>query len=140
MPAAPAPFPARIPKLFRKTITFDGTAGNGAVGTVAIASVIGAVLIREGAIRCVADLIGGATIELGCAGATAAIVAQTTATDIDANEFWQDSSPELRASPAITARAVGGNIILTIGSANITAGVLEFYFYWLPLSSDGQMA
>ena len=136
-----APFPTRVPKLFRKTITFDGTAGNGVVGTVAIGTVTGAVILQFGGVRCTTDLASsGGTVELGCAGNTAAIVAQTTATDIDSGEFWQDATPEAKVSPAISLKNVGGNIILTVATADVTAGVLEFDFYWLPLSSDGNLS
>lgn len=139
---AAAPYTRRIPKLFRKTITFDGTTGNGDVGTVAVATVTGAVQIVGGSARCTTDLVsgGGGTIKLGVAANTDGLIPQTTATDIDAGEFWQDATPEAGISPAIVAQNVKGNIILTIATGAITAGVLEIVFYWLPLSTDGNMA
>ena len=33
----------------------------------------------------------------------------------------------------------GADIIGTVGTANITAGVIDFYCAWYPLSSDGQV-
>lgn len=137
-----APFTRRIPKLFQKTITFDGLTGNGAAGTVAIGTVTGSILLTAGAIRCTTLLVssGGGTLEFGSTGNIDAIVEQTVATEIDANEFWQDATPELRVSPAIINLAVCGNLFLTVGTADITAGVLEFAFFWLPLSSDGKLA
>lgn len=135
----PAPYTRRIPKKLVKTITFDGST-YGDVGTDLIATVTGSVLITHGAVRCKTLLTGSGVLELGCTGNTAALIAQTTATDIDANEFWQDATPEPRVSPAIVDQAVCGDIILTTSSATVTAGVLEFVFYWLPLSEDGNMA
>jgi len=136
-----APFPARIPKLFRKTITFDGESGSGAAGTVKVADVTGAVCILYGGVRCIENLEGtGATIELGTAADTDGLVAQTTAADLDAGEFWQDSSPEAGVSNAIANKLVTGDIIITVGTAAVSAGVIEVVFYWVPLSSDGQLA
>lgn len=137
-----APFTRRIPKRFKKTVTFDGASGNGAVGTVAIGTVTGGILITHGSIRCTTDLVsaGGGTLEFGTANNTDAIVEQTTATAIDQNEFWQDSTPEAKVSPAIVDLNVGASLILTVGTADITAGVLEIILYWLPMSDDGNLA
>jgi hypothetical protein len=108
---------------------------------VAVGTVTGSVLLVYGSVRCTTLLAsGGGTVEMGTVGATAALIAQTTATDIDANEFWQDATPELRVSPAIVNIAVDGSIIITVAGFAVTAGVLEIVFYWLPLSDDGQLA
>lgn len=134
------PLARRVPRPCIKTITFDGTTV-GAQGALTVFTVTGAVLITELVARCKTLLAGAsATIELGVAGNTAALIAQTTATDIDAGEFWQDSSPEAGVSPAVTMKAVTGNIIATIGTADITSGVLEITAYWKPLSADGNLA
>lgn len=133
------PLPRRVPKLFRKTVTFDAGTGSGAVGTVAIATVTGGVLITHGAVRCTTALTGSGVVEMGTADNTDGLISQTTGTDIDANEFWQDATPEVKISPAITNQCVCANIIITVSGATITAGVLEIVFYWVPLSSDGNM-
>lgn len=136
-----APFPARIPKLFRKTITFDGKSGSGAVGTVKVGDVTGAVCILYGGVRCITSLEGSsATIEMGTAADTDGLVATTTATDLDTGELWQDSTPEAGVSNAIVNKLVTGDIIITVGTAAVSAGVIEVTFYWAPLSSDGQLA
>lgn len=127
-------------KCFRKTVTFDAGTGSGAVGTVAIATTTGAVLIVAGAARCTTLLTGSGTVELGTASNTDGLIPQTTGTAIDANEFWQDATPEFGVSPAITNQCVGRDIILTVASNTITAGVIEFTFYYLPLSVDGNLA
>lgn len=136
-----APFTRRIPKRFIKTITFDGAAGNGAVGTVPVGTVTGSVLITQAAIRCKTDLAGAtATVALGTAANTTGLVTTTTGTDIDSGEFWQDATPEAGISPAIVDKAVTGNLIITVGTAAVTAGVLEIVIYYLPLSDDGNIA
>jgi hypothetical protein len=137
-----APYQKRIAKRFKKTITFDGTSGNGVVGTVAVGTVTGSVLLLYGAVRCTTLLAsaGGGTLSLGTTNNVDALVAVTTATDIDAAEFWQDATPETEASPAITDVAVCEDVILNVLVGDVTAGVLEIVFYWLPLSDDGQIA
>ena len=130
----------RVPRHFVKTLTFDGTTV-GDVGTDTVATVTGRVLILHGAATCTTLLAGAsATVELGTANNTAAIIAQSTATDIDANEFWKDTSPELEVSSALTDIVVNSDIILTVGTAAVTSGVLVFEFLWLPLSTNGNLA
>jgi hypothetical protein len=112
---------------------FDGT-GN----PVTLFTVTGVVELRIFGI-CNTLLAGAtATLEVGVAGNTAALIAQTTATDIDADEVW------LSATPGVKAAAFGGepfivnnaNIIETTGTANITAGQIDYYCIWRPIS-DG---
>jgi hypothetical protein len=81
-----------------------------------------------------------ATIEAGITGDTAAIIAQTTATDIDEDEIWQDATPETGIA-TLSARVIvgGADIIETIATANITAGVLTYYCLWSPISADGNV-
>ena len=130
---AAAPYTRRIPKRFKKTITFTGAAGLGAVGDVDVGTVTGSILFTHLTIRCTTLLAGAtATLEFGTTNNTAALVAQTTATEIDADEFWRDTSPEAETSPAICDAAVGADILLTVGTAAITAGVLEIVGDWLP--------
>ncbi|MGH9932602.1 MAG: hypothetical protein ACREA9_25645 [Pyrinomonadaceae bacterium] len=137
-----APFTRRIPKRFKKTITFAGGSGTGAVGTVAVGTVTGSILFTHLTARCTTLLAssGGGTLELGTANNTAGLIPLTTATDIDADEFWQDTTPEVKISPAILNQAVCANIIATVATGDITAGVIEIIGYWLPLSDDGNLA
>lgn len=132
---------SRVPRHFIKTITFDGTSGNGAIGTVAIGTVTGRICIVRASAYCRTLLTGaGATIELGTANNTAALIAQTTATDVDATEFWRDATPEVEVSPAITDMNVAASIIITVGTAAVDTGKIEFGFMWVPMSADGLLA
>lgn len=124
---------------FIKTVTFTAL-GDGAVGTVTIATVTGRVLITRGGVCCTTLLTGSGTLALGTASNTTGLIGTTTGTDIDANEFWQDTTPEFGLSPAIVNQCISRNIILTVAGDTITAGVLEFAFYYLPLSNTGLMA
>lgn len=117
----------------------DGT-GDGKV----MFTVTGVVLVRVFGL-CTTDLAGAtATIELGVAGNTAALIAQTTATDIDDGDIWKDTSPEVGVDtlanlPGPFLVADGADIIETVGTANITSGNIKYYCLWRPISADGNV-
>lgn len=132
---------SRRPRRLIKQITFDGAAGSGAVGTIAVATVTGAIRIENLTARCLTSLVGAtATVEMGVAGNTAALIAQTTAEDIDDGEFWSDATPEAGVGTPVSAKQVEGNIIITVGTAAVTAGVLEIDMTFYPASPDGHAA
>jgi len=119
------------------TITYAaGTTG--AIGATTLATVTGVIAARVFAL-CGVDLAGAtATISVGVTGNAAALIAQTTATNIDAGLFWVDTGPaSIEALPAINL--VAGNIIQTIGTAAISAGTLTYYIAWNPISPDGNL-
>jgi hypothetical protein len=85
---------------------------------------------------------GAPTIELGIAGNTAAFIAQTAGLDLDQYETWQDATPD--ANPAVVTLLAkswtiqnGADVIMTIGTADLTAGDIDFHMFWMPLSLDG---
>lgn len=125
--------------------SYNFSADGGAQGAFTIFTVTGTVLLQVfGVCTTLLDSGGAATIELGISGNTAALIAQTTATDLDAYETWQDATPE--ANPGamdLTSRsfviANGADVILTVGTADLTAGVVDFYALWAPLSIDGAL-
>jgi len=124
-------------------VTLDGAAGSGAVGTVSLFTVTGSVIAKVYAI-CSTNVAGaGATLEVGVTGSTAAIIAQTTGTDIDANEIWHDATPDagIEASSVATENVIanGLDIFMTVGTANATGGVLKFICLWKPLSKNGDI-
>jgi len=123
-----------------KTIAFDGSAGNGATGTVDLFTVTGDVLVKVYAV-CTEALAGAtATIELGTAGTINGIIVQTTATDIDAGELWHDASPAMGVeAETVVAEFIvvnSADIIATIATANITGGTIRFMCLWKPLSKN----
>lgn len=126
-----------------KNDAFDGSAGNGAVGTVDLFTVTGEVFVKTYAV-CTEDLAGAtATCEVGISGSTDSIIAQTTATDIDIGEVWHDATPDsgIESSSVATLNIVGNgaDIILTVGTANVTDGTIDFYAVWQALSPDGNL-
>jgi len=123
------------------------TDDTGAAQAYTIFTVTGDVLLQVFGICNIALTSGGAaTIELGVSGDTAAFVAQTTATALIANEVWLDATPTLTKEildPAAIPRtwivAAGQDVIFTIGTTTLTAGDVDFYARWSPLSADGMV-
>ncbi|MBW2672495.1 MAG: hypothetical protein JRD89_03645 [Deltaproteobacteria bacterium] len=135
-----------------KTITFDGGTENaigdhdGTGNPATVFTVTGQVIVRVIAV-CTTNLTfdANATIELGIAGSTAGIIAQTdlTVEALTAKEIWHDATPdsEIEAIGVLKEFIItdGNDIILTVGTANVTGGVIEFTCYWTPVSSDGNV-
>lgn len=125
-----------------KTITY-AAASTGATGATTLFTVTGVVIVTVFA-YCSSDLTSGgaATMEVGVAGNTAAIIAQTTATTIDNTEIWDDASPAtVEALANNSEKIIGGsaNIIQTIGTTTVSGGVLTYYCLWTPVSADGNV-
>lgn len=123
-----------------KIITYTAT-GDGATGALDLFTVTGDVLATVFAVCGTLLTSGaGATVEIGIAGNTAALIAQTTAVDIDANEVWIDTAPAtIEALPSDKILTNGTDIIQTIATDTVTAGVITFYCIWSPLSSDANI-
>ena len=134
---------------FRHSIgNYNFTDDTGAQAAYAIFTVTGDVLMTVfGLCQILIDSAGAPTIELGISGNTAALIAQTTGKDLDAYETWQDNAPE--ANPGVVdvfggsrqfIVANGADVILTIATADLTAGDVDFHAFWMPLSNDGAVS
>ena len=84
------------------------------------------------------------TIEVGVAGNTAALIAQIVdGRDLLVNEIYFDASPTttVESLSTVTSRRFvitnGQDIILTAGGGVLTAGAIDFYCRWRPLSATG---
>ena len=123
--------------------SLDLSGGAGAIGTIDLFDVTGPVfLLLVG--WCTEDLVGAATIEVGIAGATAALLAQVAnATTVDADMAWfADNAPsDMEVVSTYGGAFFGGDqtIILTIGAAEITDGELSFSCFWTPLDTTGSV-
>jgi len=121
------------------------TDDGGAQGAFTIFTVTGDVIVQVfGLCQALLDSGGAATIELGIAGNTAALIAQTTATTLDQYETWQDATPEANPGAILTTLtsfvvANGADIILTVGTANLTAGDVDFVCGFMPISTNGNV-
>lgn len=120
----------------KKAVTYTAT-GEGSVAAHTMYTVTGDVIVSVfGVCNTNLDSGGVATIELGIAGNTAALIAQTTATDIDDGEVWIDNAPAtVEALPSNYILNDGTDIIATVGTATITAGQIDFYCFWRPLEA-----
>lgn len=84
------------------------------------------------------------TIELGVSGTTTYYIAQVAdATDLIADEIWHDATPDANAELATVATeritTNGQDVILTT-TGTVTAGTIQFYCIWKPLSPDGNVS
>ena len=82
---------------------------------------------------------GAPTFEVGVTGNTAALIAQTTAENIADGDIWVDATDTrvgVGAVPAMQVLNDGNDIILTINTATLTAGVIDFYCLWRPLNNS----
>ena len=103
-------------------------------------TVTGDVLVRIFGV-CTVDLVsaGGGTLAVGVTGNTAALIAQETATDIDANGIYISATQvagavALATVPGPFVIVNGLDIIETVGTADITAGNIYYICLWRPLS------
>lgn len=135
----------RASRFTTKTITFTGAANLGAVGAVPLFTVTGEVLIERLVPFCTTLLTEAAptaTLALGVTGSTALFIAATTATAIDADEFWVDTAPDpngIALPAALKDIVITDNIIGTVAAQAVNSGVIRFDVYWTPLSSDGNV-
>lgn len=121
-----------------KSITYvAGTTG--ATGATTLFTVTGVVAVRIFGIVSGVDLTGSGTIEVGIAGNTASLIAQTTGTALDVGEIWIDNAPAtIELLPALSILN-DTNIIQTIATNTITAGTITYYCLWVPISEDGNV-
>ena len=131
-----------------KLLTFTGGSTLGLHGTAStIFTCTGEVLILSLVpFNPTTSLTGAtATLTLGITGSTTLFIGTTTATDIAAGKFWIDATPDANG---IALPAAMQNIVITDDvicssthvSADVVTGTIRFDCWWLPLSSDGNLA
>ena len=140
-----------------KEITFTGAVGAGesdSPSTVTVFTCTGRVLVHAITAFCTSDLVsaGGGTLVFGTSGDTDAFIASTTATTIDENDWWQAAAPPAGESNTLAdsvtggittsqrAKAVSGDMILTVGTADITGGVIVFDVIYTPLTDGARLS
>ncbi len=132
------------PKLVRSDYDFAADTGSQAAYTVF--TVTGEVLIHAlfGICEDAFTSGGASTIELGVSGNTAVFVAQTTAVDLIANEIWIDASPtttveQIDLTSLSFVVANGQDVDFLVGGADVTAGKVNLYCIWSPLSTNAAL-
>lgn len=141
--------PSWPPLRCEKLVTFAGGTTDawgddgGALDGGAIFTVTGTVRVRIfGVVE--TDLVGAATLEGGVADDTDGLLGQVADTSgMDENEIWHDSDVDapIEASTVAGEKIIGNgqDIILTVTTANITAGAIRFFVSWYPISKDGDV-
>ena len=129
-------------KFARKTLTLTGAAGAGqSASPISLFTITGMVSVALIVGRCTSSLVsaGGGTIALGVTGATTLFIGATTGTAITTSAMiWASTTPNaqgIAAPAALKDIVIAANVIGTVAVADITAGVIEFDVYYLPLSA-----
>lgn len=120
-----------------KAITYSALT-TGATGATTLFTVAGVVSVRIFAV-CSASLTGSGTIEVGISGNTAALIAQSTGTNIDSGHIWIDASPASVQGLPSEMILSATDIIQTIATDTLTGGTLTYYCLFTPISSDGNV-
>lgn len=130
----------------KKTMTFAGGTVNdpgdfdGTGNPATLFTVSGGMVAVKLYARVVTAPVGAtATIAVGTTVSNASLIASTTATNLAINEMWNDASPDTGAEADSTLKVVSQSIIQTIGTANITAGVIEYIALWKPITEGATL-
>lgn len=123
-----------------KKVVFDGSAGNGATGTFPIFTVKGQCLIAMIVTSEVVPTGASATLKAGNATTATRYLPSLTATTLVAGATEDftglvTAGTALKLTPSQMAQD-GESIIGTIATANLTAGTLDYYCFYIPLT-DG---
>ena len=133
----------------QKAITFDGTAGKGAIGNVIYFTITGAVHVVSIDAVCTQDCnvdggTGAASLSLGVVNATTLFIAATTATTITlANGLWYSTTPNTNgiALPATMKDiAIKQNIVIAVTSSGtqlVNTGTIVLTVHYVPSTSNG---
>lgn len=130
----------------KKTMTFAGGTTNdpgdfdGTGNPATLFTVSGGLVSVKLYARVVTALAGAsATLVVGTTVSNATLIALTTATNLAVNEVWNDASPDSGADADSTLKIVSQSIIQTVGTANITSGVIEYIALWKPITEGATL-
>lgn len=112
-------------------------------GTVIVFTVTGDVIVRLiPVITTDVTSAAAANVRLGVVGNTDAMIVDSLSTGLDARGIWVDQTPDYEIEPVERNRGYiitdGNDVILTL-DAQVDAGVIRFYCFWTPLSTDGKV-
>lgn len=113
------------------------TGTTGATGAHTLFTVTGDVLVSVFGV-CNTNLTGAATLEVGVAGNTAGLLAQIAdATTLDDGDVYTDATTPVGVGSIPVTKVLndGADIILTVGATAVTAGQVNFYVLYRPLSA-----
>lgn len=132
----------------RKTVAFDGTAGNGAVGTVTLFTISGRVIVERFTAYVTEDIATvGASLTVGTTAAgNSSSMLNTLVTSATAgtwlSDYWGKKAGSAPVGPndgstfAVGAMAFALDITATVVTNAITDGTIVFDIFYRPLT-DG---
>lgn len=93
---------------------------------------------------CTVDLAsaGGGSVSLGLTDNVTLFNAATTATAIDANELWLDTSPAIGKPLDNLSFFLVGNgesIVEAVSTADVTAGNIYYIIFWRPITPGSRV-
>jgi len=140
----------------RKTIAFDGSAGNGAVGTVLVFTITGRVAVQWVSAQCTENIVdaGGGTpavMAMGVVDGESWIYSQLEPDGLPSGSFWTTIGGWSVAAGMVPYTigdsftgsgplAIVGNVIITVENEAITDGTLVIDFWYFPMTDDGALA
>lgn len=150
-PAVPTRYNGYLTTVFSKpdlTTTDKGGAWTTANSGLTLFTVTGSVLCRVyGEVTTlVVSTANTGTLAVGITGSTTLYLGTTTAngTNLILNSVWVDTAPTVLAKALAAINSQGGwiltrnaNIILTIATNNMTAGGVNLYCDYIPVSTNG---
>lgn len=136
---------------YAKPSAFDGGTANargddaGTSDPLKLFTVTGDVLVRIVGV-CTTLLAGAtATVSVGVAGNVAGLIALTTATDLVANEIWNDSTPT-EVGAGLLSGVLGPYLVVEgldineyVATADVTSGQIYYICFWRKVSADGNV-
>ena len=133
-------------KHVRKIITFDGSAGNGAIGIVTALTITGRVLVRRMSAFCPLELAtpgSAAKISLGVVSDVDEFIDAAFVTAINTNCWWIAGAVVERGAIQLGAKmldvAVSEDIIYNIVAAAVTGGTLVCDVGYEAVTDDGAL-
>ncbi len=150
---ATIPTPGSELRHVRKTITFDGGAGSGAVGNVVVFTITGMVMMETLTAHATTTLASSgntATLAFGSTGRPSWLTGAIGADVLASGDWWsQNENHDPGMGGAIFSPGSGNgatnvttmeSIILTVALEAVTAGVLVIDCWYTPITDDGALA
>ena len=135
----------QAPRVTVKNFAAAGSSLTTGLSPVAAFTVTGTVMLRIfGAVGAtpLASTLNNGTLAVGISGSTTTYLGTTTAdgTNFIASAVWIDTSPTLLSESFVAANLVwhvnnGAPVIVTVATNSMTAGILNLYCEWKPVSA-----
>lgn len=129
-------------KLVKKQIDFavSKTSGSYSVFTISGGAVRAKILGL-----CDTNLIGagaGALVSLGVPGALTSFIAATTASGVDADEFWVATTAHVKQinTSALLDKIINqASVKVNVSGTSMTSGKITFYAWWEPVKAGAKL-